>query len=559
MSDVSISRTEAARVTAAVKRKFASLDSEGFNMHNWNSNPLNYARLAESILAVTGKEVGIRFLRSFIFETSKLRDSETSNFRLSNVDALYLYVNGVVRNASLAESGTLSVEGRRLMMFVGKQKKNWPLDELLAEAASIDEWSLEDVIKIASDHNNLVYFFIDQELLQHKKACSWLLTFFFKDSYRFYIDLGILFCLSEDVKKASLEIPAESSDKFDIFTDKGRLNVLNYWRGILAKLKETFGSTQAYDFKEYEELAGIEFFVTLRAIAELDGINWLRKRGGANPFNSVSQFQPFFRQQKGLETIPFHDLYLQSVEEADRDKVQFAFYCVIGFEAYLDKKEQLQMIRYFYMFGHELKKHLKIRLFMLPCSISESGEFSSTLSNDQNFLLYQYLLVNRRVETRTYVLMYDRSQADHNTLYFYQDYVIRLQNHSGDKIDPLITIDRLAVGDDQIERDRYKRLYLAYPEKTSNGANQMIVLGAKENDYDNRDILRFLDDFRDRIKYLDPYSNDTQIQVLPFYESEDSPKRPGVIMKALGIENEVASVAESQLESFIKRIPTRTT
>lgn len=228
--------------------------------------------------------------------------------------------------------------------------------------------------------------------------------------------------------------------------------------------------------------------------------------------SEVASYKDFIKEFK--EKTMIAPKRLTDIVDLANESKNSQFLCVIRNESYLgeddkDEAEIKEMVRYFAKFNKatSVNRNLVERIFTFPGENENGGLFKTEYLNEKkykNFNILLYLITNAICSVSTYLLVYDKKNAEKSSFLLNTDYVIAYTN-------------------DHCSKDVATKLFFAYPEEENTEKNQTIET------QDTFFIKIFEKDFKERKKCT---VYDTSLANLVFFNKYNYYK----ILKMLNLE-----------------------
>lgn len=469
----------------------------------WNSNPDNYRLAAEQINVLLDSiltEHGISnsqidakishiFLRDFFYY-----QDENKKVRQKSLDRLYFYLFSKSRKDFLSNEKVDFSNKKQIFVTIGRST---PIGyvSLLSKKTGFVGQRIIQMTEIPSLMNNIysrdvdVCIYVNEKFLKDERGIKILVELFSRRFISTVLNSSLTFEFSEELRTWG--------NSRNILDASGRLGYIRYWMNLK---KDYLGALAQNDpmRKLFNHLSSDTLSFMLRSL-ENAAIT------GNLGFNySIDAFLPvLLRLCDDCKAEPLSNIYFDREDPAFSNYGKdFTYFCTIGSDKYLIKKEKSEMFSYFKQFATNLRNANLVRVFNVPAKRVKNKGWSSNLDIATNELLYQYVQLNVVSGVKTAIFFYDDSKNLNDLeILLNQDYIFRFKQPEvrGNSIGSLAKLayeNRKEIVRQYIpslsNRDLHSEIYLPYPE-TFNGENQ--IMRIKTGKY----LEQLLGDFLKRV------------------------------------------------------------
>lgn len=358
---------------------------------------------------------------------------------------------------------------------------------------------IDDSVDSLLNHEQQCIVYVTEKLLLHD-VCGLALfqTWIVENLHLLFLNKNIHFHIDKGLRDAKNE--------YNIVTVLGCLNLIAKWKEInydkLLSAQRAFKENTDDGFAISENIADTlrkisidQFSLIIKSLNKVT--NTLRESRNKKSFDIMHGITTM-RNVLDLKPFKINSIY-NAIENYDYG-TDYDFFCVLGYQAYLQEKEQIEMLRYFYQFGKSLKKANKYRIFSIPGKKHKTKGWISNLSSQENGLLYKYMLLNTHLGVDTYLLIYDQKKSQELGILYEQDYILRIPKIlEADRLDKQYGLSALRNKIGYLEshtdfltchhsesgnkpNDAHSKLYFSYPEDFFK-VNQVLSLDCQHKSY----------------------------------------------------------------------------
>lgn len=480
----------------------------------WNSNPESYSVMVKFINDQLNKNsksqiaVPATSLRNFFYKSGKNR-----RVRISSIDKLYKSLFGMPRDEYLEQNNYYFTEKSEFLLKAYSTEKELAVkgfEEQNLDVLDLTDNTEDEFLAQLEDQNSVVNFYIDANFLKDLNGIKILIELFYFRFVALVLDYKVRFFISKSLLSDGMN---DDESQFYLNTFEGKIRVINYWKKLAYdennKVSEIFRNyfDGNLDGKSYsDKLFGREFLFILDALIQFrvfNDYNQLKRQV------SVINYLPIVRKIYGLDPEPLMNICNQIIyDNKNTDSCKFNFLGVTSFDLDSSIEQKIELLTYYGRFGKNVVKngsHNSARVFTIPAKRVKRKGWSSTLSEDINTLVFQYLYLNLNCGVKVFLLTYDKDKINNSQrISWNQDFVLRYRNTNNDLgIDEVIENMKTNVRQSNLDildvyvpsssdRDDGAKLYFGYQQEAS-GLNRMLTVT------DQLFITRFYKDFSDRM------------------------------------------------------------